>query len=193
MQEILIRHHALRLHSRNANVMIRSILQLGNPVLRKESVPVQDFNWDLKCVADDLADTLTVAKKRYGYGRGVAAPQIGELKRIVFIDAPNFRSALVNPAITALSPATFKVWDSCFSFDVSFFVLVDRLWGVKVEYFDLKGNKQALEVKGELSELLQHEIDHLDGILATDRMKSKKAIVTRAEWEKRFRLHDSGR
>ncbi len=187
MQEILIRHHALRLHSRNANVMTKPILQLGNPVLRKKSVPVQGFNWDLKCLADDLTDTLTVAKKRYGYGRGVAAPQIGELQRIVIIDTPNFKSALVNPTITALSSATFEVWDSCFSFDVSFFVLVDRLWNVKVEYFDLKGNKQALEVKSELSELLQHEIDHLDGVLATDRMKNKKAIVTRAEWEKTFK------
>jgi peptide deformylase len=167
--------------------MIRSILQLGNPALRKESVPVQDFNWDLKRLTNDLEDTLMDAKKRYGYGRGIAAPQIGELKRIVFIDTPNFKSALVNPTITALSPATFEVWDSCFSFDVSFFVLVDRLWNVKVEYFDLKGNKQALEVKGELSELLQHEIDHLDGVLATDRMKNKKVIVTRAEWEKTFK------
>jgi peptide deformylase len=187
MLEILIRRNALRLHSRNANAMIRPILQLGNPVLRKESMPVQDFNWDLKCLIDDLADTLTDAKQRYGYGRGIAAAQIGGLKRVVFIDTPSFRSALVNPTMTGLSPATFEVWDSCFSFEVSFFVLVDRLWNVKVDYFDLKGNRQALEAKGDLSELLQHEIDHLDGVLATDRMKNKKAIVTRAEWEKAFK------
>jgi peptide deformylase len=167
--------------------MIRPILQLGNPILRKKSMLVKDFNWDLKCLADDLADTLTDAKRKYGYGRGIAAPQIGELKRVVFIDTPDFRSALVNPTITGLLPATFEVWDSCFSFDVSFFVLVDRLWNVKLEYFDLKGNRQALEAKGELSELLQHEVDHLDGVLATDRMKNKKAIMTRAEWEKAFK------
>ncbi len=167
--------------------MIRPILQLGNPDLRKESLPVQDFNWDLKCLIDDLAETLSDAKKRCGYGRGVAAPQIGELKRVVFIDTPDLKSALVNPTITGLSPATFEVWDSCFSFDVSFFVLVDRLWNIRVEYFDLKGNKQELEAKGELSELLQHEIDHLDGVLATDRMKNKKAIMTRSEWEKAFK------
>jgi peptide deformylase len=192
MQEILIRQVALRFHTGNAAVMIRPILQLGNPVLREPSLPVQDFNWDLKCLIDDLADTLQDAKKRYGYGRGVAAPQIGELKRVVFIDTPDFKSALVNPTAIELSPATFEVWDSCFSFDVSFFVLVDRLWNVKVEYCDLKGNRQALEAKGELSELLQHEINHLDGVLATDTMKNEKAIITRSEWEKRFRLHDSG-
>lgn len=184
MREILINHNALRLRSRNANIMIKPILQLGNPILRKESMPVQDSNWDLKCLVDDLADTLTDAKERYGYGRGIAAPQIGELKRVVFIDMPSFKSALVNPTVTGLSAAMFEVWDSCFSFDVSFFVLVDRLWNVKVDYCDLKGNRQALEAKGDLSQLLQHEVDHLDGVLATDRMKSKKAIMMRAEWEK---------
>jgi peptide deformylase len=167
--------------------MIKPILQLGNPVLRRESVPVQDFNWDLKCLIDDLADTLVDAKQRYGYGRGIAAPQIGELKRVVFIETPDLKSALINPTMTGLSPAMFEVWDGCFSFDVSFFVLVDRLWNIKVDYCDLKGNRQALEAKDGLSELLQHEIDHLDGVLATDRMKSKKAIVTRAEWEKTFK------
>jgi peptide deformylase len=170
--------------------MIKPILQLGNPILRKTCLPVQDFNWDLKCLIDDLSDTLQDARKRHGYGRGIAAPQIGEPKRIVFIDTPDFKSALVNPTITALSPATFEVWDSCFSFNVGFFVLVDRLWNVKVEYSDLKGNKQALEAKGELSELLQHEIDHLDGVLATDRIKNKQAIMMRSEWEKLFRSQE---
>lgn len=167
--------------------MIKPILQLGNPALRKESEPVKDFNRDLRCLVDDLADTLTDAKKKFSYGRGIAAPQIGELRRVVFIDMPSFRSALVNPKVVVLSPETFEVWDSCFSFDVSFFVLVDRLWNVKVEYSDLKGNRQALEAKGDLSELLQHEIDHLDGILATDRMKNNKAVMMRSEWEKAFK------
>ena len=170
--------------------MIKPILQLGNPILRKASLPVQDFNWDLKCLIDDLSDTLQDARKRHGYGRGIAAPQIGEPKRIVFIDTPDFKSALANPTFTGLSPATFEVWDSCFSFNVGFFVLVDRLWNVKVEYSDLKGNRQALEAKGELSELLQHEIDHLDGVLATDRMKNKQAIMMRSEWEKLFRSQE---
>ena len=167
--------------------MIKPILQLGNPVLRKESEPVKDFNRDLRRLVDDLADTLTDAKQGFGYGRGIAAPQIGELRRVVLIDMPSFRSALVNPTIKALSPATFEVWDSCFSFEVSFFVLVDRLWNVKVKYSDLEGSRQTLEAKGDLSELLQHETDHLHGILATDRMKNKKAIMIRSEWEKAFK------
>jgi peptide deformylase len=169
--------------------MIKPIMQLGDPVLRKRSLPVEDLgSVDLGRLTEDLSDTLQDAQKRFGYGRGIAAPQIGELKRVVFIGTPDFKSALANPEIKWLSPATFEVWDSCFSFNVSFFVLVDRHYGIKVEYSDLKGNRQALEAKGELSELLQHEIDHLDGVLATDRMKNGKAIMMRSEWEKAFKL-----
>lgn len=174
--------------------MIRPILQLGDPILRKKSLPVQDFGHrDLHCLIEDLSDTLQDAKKRFGYGRGIASSQIGELKRVVFVDTPDFKSALVNPEIVQLSPATFEVWDSCFSFNVSFFVLVDRLWSIKVEYFDRKGKRQALEAESELSELLQHEIDHLDGILAVDRMKAGEAMIMRSEWEKHFKAAKSAR
>ncbi|MDH5634535.1 MAG: peptide deformylase [Candidatus Bathyarchaeota archaeon] len=169
--------------------MIRPILQLGDPILRKKSLPVQDIGrWDLHCLIEDLSDTLQDANRRFAYGRGIAAPQIGELKSVVFVDTPDFKSALVNPEIVWLSPAMFEVWDSCFSFNVSFFVLVDRLWSIKVEYSDWKGNRQALEAEGELSELLQHEIDHLDGILAIDRMKDGEAMIMRSEWERNFKV-----
>lgn len=165
--------------------MIRPILQLGNANLRKKSLPVRDFKSDdLARLIEDLSDTLEDAKKRFGYGRGIAAPQIGELKRVFFIDAPGFRSPLINPKIALASDATFEVWDSCFSFNVEFFVLVDRHRSIKVEYFDTKGKKQVVRAEGDLSELLQHEIDHLDGVLATDRMKDRKRIMMRSEWEK---------
>ena len=167
--------------------MIRPILQLGDPILRKESLLVQDFDWDLKCLVDDLSDTLDDAKKRYGYGRGIAAPQIGELKRVVLIDALSFKSPLINPGIVWTSNEMFEVWDSCFSFNVDFFVLADRHCRIGVEYFELNGKKSTLAAEGELSELLQHEIDHLDGVLATDRIRNRKAIMTRSEWEKAFK------
>ena len=69
---------------------------------------------------------------------------------------------------------------------MEFFVLVDRHRSVKVEYF-VKGKKQVICAEGDFSELLQHEIDHLDGVLATDRMKDRKRIVIRSEWEKGFK------
>jgi peptide deformylase len=170
--------------------MIKPILQLGNPILRKECLLVQDFDWNLKCLIDDLSDTLEEAKKRFGYGRGIAAPQIGELKRVVLIDVPSFKSPLVNPEIVWASNEMFEVWDSCFSFNVDFFVLADRHCRIGVEYSGLDGKKGTLAAEGELSELLQHEIDHLDGFFATDRMRNRKAIMMRSEWEKLFRSQE---
>jgi len=165
--------------------MIRPILQLGNENLRKKSSPIRDFNSEgLENLAEDLYDTLQDAKTRFGYGRGIAAPQIGELKRVVFVDMQGFESVLINPRIVWMSERKFEVWDSCFSFNVAFFVLVDRYYGIKVEYVDLEGKRQVIEAEDKLSELLQHEIDHLNGILATDRMKDKKKIMMRSEWEK---------
>jgi len=168
--------------------MIRPILQLGDRTLRKKSSLFEDFNSEsLRQLVEDLSDTLHDARKRFAYGRGIAAPQIGELKRAVFIDTPAFKSALVNPEITWVSDATFEVWDSCFSFNLAFFVLVNRNRSVKVDYLDLRGNRQSLKVEADLSELLQHEIDHLDGVLPTDRMKSGEAMIMRSEWEKTFK------
>jgi len=168
--------------------VIRTILQLGNPALRRKSSPITDFDdEDLEVLVKDLSDTLQDAKKRFGYGRGIAAPQIGESKRVVFIDMPSFKSPMVNPRITWSSDTTFEVWDSCFSFNVEFFVLVDRHRSIKVEYIDGKGKRQTIRAEGDLSELLQHEIDHLDGVLATDRMKDRKKIMMRSEWEKTFK------
>jgi len=168
--------------------VIRPILQLGNEALRKKSAPVTDFdNNSLKQLVEDLSDTLHDAKQRFGYGRGIAAPQIGELKRVAFIDTPGLKSALINPEIAWASTDMFEVWDSCFSFNVEFFVLVTRHRSIRADYRDLKGKKQVLEADGGLSELLQHEIDHLNGVLATDRMKDRKQIMMRGEWEKAFK------
>jgi peptide deformylase len=161
--------------------MIIPILQLGNPNLRKKSLPVNKDE-DIKKIITDLTDTLHEAQRKFKYGRGIAAPQIGVLKRIIYIDMPGFKSGLINPRIVKTSDKKFEVWDSCFSFNVAFFVLVDRHYSVEVEYFDQEGKKHTIEAEDKLSELLQHEIDHLDGILAIDRMKDKK-IVVREELE----------
>lgn len=165
--------------------MIRPILQLGNETLRKKSSPIEDFHSkDLENLIEDLSDTLQDAKKKHGYGRGIAAPQIGVLKRVVFIDMLGFKSTLIDPTIMKASDEKFEVWDSCFSFNLAFFVLVERHCSVRVEYLDQKGKKHVIDAEDKLSELLQHEIDHLDGILATDRMKNTKRIMMRSEWEK---------
>lgn len=167
--------------------MIKPILQMGNEILRSKCYAVSDFpERSIGRLREDLGDTLHDAQRRFGYGRGIAAPQIGELKRVVFVDTPGFKSIMVNPRLVQASGKVFEVWDSCFSFSVAFFVLVKRHYGVIVEYLDQGGQAQTVEAEDGLSELLQHEIDHLDGVLAVDRMVDSK-IIMRSEWEKRRR------
>ena len=136
----------------------------------------------------DLSDTLAAFRETTGYGRGIAAPQIGVLKRVVFIrmQPVGFCAPLINPEIVWRSERTMELWDDCFSFP-DLMVRVSRANQIKVDYQDDRGLKQTLEAEGDLSELLQHEIDHLDGILAVQRAISPQAFSTRAEWERALR------
>ena len=162
----------------------REILQLGNPLLWQPSAVVGDIqSTDTQAIIRDLSDTLAGFRKRTGFGRGIAAPQIGALERIIFIrmQPTGFAGALVNPAISWSSAERFELWDDCFSFP-DLMVRVSRARRVRVDYEDERGARRSLEAEGDLSELLQHEIDHLDGILAVDRAVSPHALMTRAEW-----------
>lgn len=91
---------------------------------------------------------------------------------------------LINPKIINKSKEMFEVWDSCFCFKVQFFVKVKRYKKITVDYMNEFGKQKRIEAQGDLSELLQHEIDHLHGILCTDRMINKKQLIMRHEFEK---------
>jgi peptide deformylase len=127
-----------------------------------------------------------------GGGRGIAAPQIGYLNRIVRIQTPDFTSFLVNPEIIAKSEELFDVWDSCFSLKGAIFVNIKRNRRIRVKYQDENGEKHTREFSDGTSELLQHELDHLNGILCTDHIEDNTRIVMREEWEKRFRIPGIG-
>lgn len=164
----------------------KQILQLGNPILWEKSALVNDSQLsDLQTVIRDLSDTLASFREATGYGRGIAAPQIGVLKRLIFIRMlpSGFCSALINPEIVWASNHQMELWDDCFSFP-DLMVRVSRAAAVRVDYQDEKGLKQTVEAEGGLSELLQHEIDHLDGVLAVQRAVSPQAFATRAEWQR---------
>jgi len=168
----------------------RNILQLGNPLLFQKSVPVGDVqSTEIKGIVRDLSDTLAAFRDTTGYGRGIAAPQIGILKRAIFIrmQPVGFASPLINPEIVWASEGQFELWDDCFSFP-ELMVRVSRASQIRVDYQDEQGSNQTIDAEGDMSELLQHEIDHLDGILAVQRAISPQAFATRAEWESRFRL-----
>ena len=169
---------------------VRTILQLGNPILREKCASVADpRSPEIRNLVQDLADTLAHWRAETGYGRGIAAPQIGILQRVIFLKLPGADPwPLINPEIIRRSKEKIVVWDACLSF-LSIFMQVERHREVTVRYQTLQGETVELEASEErdLSELLQHEIDHLDGILAIDRVTDVKTIVTREEFEKRYR------
>jgi len=169
---------------------VRRILQLGDPLLREKCVPVENAkSVAISNLVVDLADTLAHWRAETGYGRGIAAPQIGILQRVIFLKLPGEEPwPLINPEIVRRSEQKIIVWDACLSF-LSIFMQVERHCDVTVRYQDLKGETLQIEAGEDrnLSELLQHEIDHLDGILAIDRVVDTKTICTREEFEKRYR------
>jgi peptide deformylase len=97
-----------------------------------------------------------------------------------------FCGALINPHISRLSDDQIELWDDCFSFP-ELMVRVRRATQVRVEYLDERGAHCSIDAQGDLSELLQHEIDHLDGILAIQRAISPTAFSSRAEWERNLK------
>ena len=167
---------------------IRDILQLGNPMLWEKSAPVTDIDsQETGVLIEDLRDTLRAFYYANGYGRGIAAPQIGVLKRIVWIRMrpEGFCAALINPEIIWQDTARYELWDDCLSFP-DLLVRVTRAVAVKVKYTDIGGFEQELRAEGDLSELLQHEIDHLDGILSIHRAVSPQSFASREEWERLY-------
>jgi peptide deformylase len=169
---------------------IRPILQLGDPLLRQKAVPVEDPTApEIRYLIRDMGDTLAHWRATTGYGRGIAAPQLGELHRVIFLKLPGVEPwPLINPEITEWGEEKIVVWDACLSF-LSIFMQVERRRRITVRYQTLDGETREFEAGDDrnLSELLQHEIDHLDGILAIDRVVDIKTVCTREEFEKRYR------
>lgn len=169
---------------------IREVLQLGNPKLRESAVRVADpASEEIRALVEDLADTLLYWRNSTGYGRAIAAPQIGAGVRVIFVQLPNAAPwPMVNPEITWRSDQKIVVWDACLSF-LSIFMQVERNRDIEMRYQDLRLEWHEIRAGEErnLSELLQHEIDHLDGILAVDRITDIRSMCTREEFEKRYR------
>jgi peptide deformylase len=162
----------------------RRILQLGDPLLRAVSAPVSVPSAAAP-VLEDLRDTLHEFRLTHGFGRGISAVQIGEPLRLIYIEFEGTAYAIRNPEYEFQSEAKFRLWDDCFSFP-GLLVNLERSASVQVRYHDEQGEVRRLEAAGALSELLQHEIDHLDGILAIDRAIDRNSLCTREEYVRRF-------
>jgi len=158
----------------------REILLLGNPKLYEISTPVERGEIDgLKSVVEDLHDTLMVFREKYGAGRAVAAPQIGVMKRLIYmhVDRP---TVIINPVLDQKSAEMMEVWDDCMSFP-DLLVKVRRHETCRITFRDLAWREQSISLEGALSELLQHEYDHLDGILAVSRAIDGRSFALRSE------------
>ena len=165
---------------------IRRILQLGHPLLRAVSARVPTAA-EAEPVFADLRDTLHEFQRAHGFGRGISAVQIGEPKRLIYIELGGRAYRLRNPEYEFQSEEKFQLWDDCFSFP-DLLVRLERAERVRVRYEEDDGRTPLLDAEGAFSELLQHEIDHLDGILAIDRALDRNSLCTREEWQRRYAL-----
>ncbi len=161
---------------------IRRILQLGDPVLRAISTPVSAA--DAAPIFADLRDTLHEFRRAHGFGRGISAVQIGQPLRLIYLEFEGRPYAIRNPIYEAQNDSKFRLWDDCFSFP-NLLVQLERSQTVAVLYEDEHGQPVRLDAAGALSELLQHEMDHLDGILAVDRALDRDSLCTREEYLRR--------
>jgi len=167
---------------------IRDILLLGNPKLYETCSSVrQEELADLKSDIRDLQDTLLAFRARHGVGRAIAAPQIGVTKRIVFLERVsnttdendsgiNTPTPLINPILSNRSEAMMELWDDCMSFP-DLLVRLRRHATCDITYRDLDWQEHTIHLVGSLSELLQHECDHLDGVLAVARAIDGRAFA----------------
>ncbi len=159
---------------------VREILQLGNPLLLQKCVEISRAEIDsLQPIIADMHDTLIDFRGRYQAGRAIAAPQIGVLKRLVYMHISE-PVVFINPALDRMSSDMFELWDDCMSFP-DLFVRVRRHRSCRICYRDLDWIEREWQLEGDLSELLQHETDHLDGILAVSRAIDGASFALRSQ------------
>ena len=161
---------------------IREVLLLGNPQLYEVSETVlREKLDDIQNIVTDLHDTLLDFRKRHGAGRAIAAPQIGKMKRLLYmhIDEP---VVFINPILDMLSEEMIDVWDDCMCFP-DLWVKVKRHKSCRISYKDAGWKEKEMWLDDDLSELLQHEFDHLDGILAVSRAIDGESFALKSQRE----------
>ncbi|MDD4335171.1 MAG: peptide deformylase [Desulfotomaculaceae bacterium] len=141
---------------------VYKIVEIGDEILKEKAKPVKNINANIIKLLDNLADTLYDAK-----GAGLAAPQIGVSKRVIIVDTGEGLHELINPQIISAAGQETDI-EGCLSIP-GLIGDVTRAVTVKVKYLDRHGKEKDLTAKSMLARALQHEIDHLEGILYVDR------------------------
>ena len=156
-----------------------AIIVAPDPRLKQRAQAVQRVDPDIRGLMDSMLETMYAAN-----GIGLAAPQVGVLKRIIVVDIsqpeePAKPYRMVNPEILSTTPETATGDEGCLSLP-EHFGEVTRPEGVRIRYLDERGETQELEAHGLLAKCVQHEIDHLDGLLFVDHLSSlKRNIILR--------------
>jgi len=156
------------------------ILLESDQRLRRASLPIGSIDAPTRGQIEGCFETLTELRKRHGFGRALAAPQVGIGRRLIAVDLGAGPFAVVNPEITWRTEETFEVWDDCFSVPDKL-ARVRRHRSISLDYRDDRLRLRRWErLPPDLAELLQHEIDHLDGVLMTDRALEVRPASERA-------------
>lgn len=155
---------------------VKEILLLGNENLYKvcPEVSKDDIN-KAKQILKDLHDTMMNFREKFSFGRAIAAPQINELYRIIYINFDNTSLAFINPRLEFEKDEKYEMWDDCMSYP-GLEVKLYRYKTCKVYYKDIEFKDCSIEFTGDLAELIQHEYDHLDGVLAVQRAIDNKSF-----------------
>jgi peptide deformylase len=158
---------------------IKPLIILPDPILRQLSKPVERVDSDLRKLADDMLDTMYDAP-----GIGLAAIQIGEPRRLLVIDLakegePPAPHVFINPEVLQSSDQRSVYEEGCLSIP-DYYAEVERPASVRVKYLDRDGKQQEIEAEGLMATCLQHEIDHLNGVLFIDHIsKLKRDMVVK--------------
>jgi peptide deformylase len=154
---------------------VRRVLKMGEPLLRSVAAPVTRFDAELAALVADMEETMRAMS-----GAGIAAPQIGVSARVVIFElkdnpryphvAPVPYTVLVNPLVTALTTEQDEGWEGCLSVP-GMRGLVPRFRRVRYRGFDQQGTPIDRTVNGFHARVVQHEVDHLDGILFPQRVR----------------------
>ena len=154
--------------------MLLKILKYPNPLLRKKCREINEITPEIKRLALDMIETMNESK-----GVGLAAPQVGELKRLIIIQTGDNPLILVNPKILNKTKETETAEEGCLCLP-DLFLNIKRAKGAEVEALNENGEVVRINDAGMAARILQHEIDHLDGILFTDKAKDLRDIPPKA-------------
>lgn len=171
---------------------IHPTLELGHPLLRQPAQPVADpLSAETQQLIADLWDTLRDVRQRQGWGCAMAAPVIGVSARVIVVDYAQQQLVLVNPRFERWSRAQVMAYESCLTFR-GLWGQVSRPAQVVVAALDAAGLEQRYEVEGELGRIIQHEIDHLDGLVWLDRDPDLSTICTGREYQRLVKEQRTG-